>query len=149
MLKYTPEVKDMELSELTNFLKNIKEGEEIDFSGYIINAGFKETIFDHGITIYNDDKEYIESLSDEFYNSPVETCNSELKPYEILVIIENSKERKKLHYDYFKAENYSPIIFDSTNIVGCINGNDLSFEYNLESAIKIEKPFIPTLEKNN
>ena len=139
----------MELNELSSFLKNLKEREEINFSGYIINAGFKESIFDNGITVYKYDKEYIENLSDEFYNSPIETCNSELKPYEILIIIENSKDRVKLHYECSPIEETAPIMFDATNIVGCINGNDLSFEYNLESAIKIEKPFVPALEKNN
>lgn len=139
----------MELNELSSFLKNLKEREEINFSGYIINAGFKESIFDNGITVYKYDKEYIESLSNEFYNSPIQTCNEILNPYEILVIIENSKDRAKLHYDCTPIDETLPIIFNSTNIVGCINGNDLSFEYNLESSIKVEKPFIPTFKKNN
>ncbi len=139
----------MELVDVTKSLKAIKEEEEINFSGYRINAGFKETIFDHGITIKLDDAEYIKSFTDDFYERPIETCGSELKPYEILIIIENSKDRRLLHYSYGQVENTKPLIFNSTNIVGCINGNDLSFEYNLESSIKLEKPFVPTMEKNN
>jgi len=139
----------MDLNELTSFLKNIKNSEEVDFSGYIINAGFKETIFDNGITVYKYDKEYIESFSEEFYNFPFEVCNKELKPYEILVIIENSKDRVNLHFQCTPVDETLPLIFNSTNVIGCINGNDLTFEENLESAIKVEKQFVPTIKKNN
>lgn len=129
---------DIELNELASFLKETKENENITFSGMFTDIVNQDEIFNKGLSFKENNVGYFE-LSETFYEDPELALTGSIRPDEILVIIENNEDRRKLHSNYDAEDDKTTPYFDSTKIVGCIN-SALEFIQNNNASLVVEKP---------
>ena len=129
----------MNLSDFEEEINYLIENEELKFSCFKTTLEEKNLIKEVGLDLN-------EKYDGEYYSNLDLTLANELKNDEVLIIINDFTDREKLHYDNYSIFTKKPF-FCPINIVGFINGNDLTFEPNNESIIKIEKPLEFTLKK--
>ena len=86
-------------------------------------------------------------ISEAFYEDAESALGGAIRPNEILVIIENNEDRRKLHCFYDENYDKSTPYFDSTKIVGCINSS-FEFTQNNRASLLVEKPVSLKLKNN-
>lgn len=146
----------MELEELVISLKELKESENLKIYGYLANSEAKDEIFENGLYLLSKRcNALFFKLDDEFYENPVDYIESEvgtstLYGFDTLYIVATSQKKLSmlLRRDPQMDENGNRLRkISPTNVVGSLDLNDYYFEQNNESALRLEKPYVPSIKK--